>query len=106
MTWLAVLAARRYLQSNTDGPDPSEIVSDEFVGMLITLAFVPWTFGWVFAAFVLFRAFDILKPGPVGYVDRHMKNAEGVILDDVVAGLLAGGVLVAVRFGITVFTAG
>ncbi|MEM7674937.1 MAG: phosphatidylglycerophosphatase A, partial [Myxococcota bacterium] len=106
LTLLAILAAHHYMQGGSKDPDPSEIVSDELVGMLITLAFVPWTITWVLAAFVLFRAFDILKPGPVGYVDRHMKNAAGVILDDVAAGLLAGGVLVTIRIGLTTFVAG
>ena len=97
LTAFATFAARSYLKGDTDELDPSEIVSDEFVGMLITLVFVPWTVGWVVSAFVLFRAFDILKPGPVGYLDRNVKGAEGVILDDVAAGFLAGVTLLVVR---------
>jgi phosphatidylglycerophosphatase A len=46
----------------------------------------------VLLAFLLFRAFDILKPGPVGWADRR-KGAFGVMLDDVVAGALAAGVI-------------
>ncbi|MEO1334913.1 MAG: phosphatidylglycerophosphatase A, partial [Myxococcota bacterium] len=105
LTLLSIVAAHRYMQGDSKESDPSEIVSDEFVGMLITLVFVPWTPVWVLAAFVLFRAFDILKPGPVGYVDRNMKNATGVILDDVAAGLLAGGLLAAVRIGLATLEA-
>jgi len=48
--------------------------------------------GWI-AAFVLFRAFDILKPGPIGWADRR-GGALGVMLDDVIAGAFAAlGVL-------------
>ncbi|EDM70914.1 phosphatidylglycerophosphatase, putative [Roseobacter sp. AzwK-3b] len=43
--------------------------------------------GWI-AAFVLFRLFDIWKPGPVGWADRR-GDALGVMLDDIIAGVLA-----------------
>ncbi|MDB5379409.1 MAG: phosphatidylglycerophosphatase, partial [Rubritepida sp.] len=50
--------------------------------------------GWVgvMLAFALFRAFDILKPGPVGWADRQ-KGPFGVMADDVIAGALAAVVL-------------
>jgi len=85
--------------------DPSEIVVDEVAGQLIALLPLSWaathmempmtTFwpGWV-AAFALFRLFDILKPGPVGWADRR-KDATGVMLDDAIAGGFAAiGVVV------------
>lgn len=87
-------------QGKTDH-DPAEIVIDEVVGLWITLWPVsyglthagaePWLFpwpGWV-AAFVLFRIFDIFKPWPVSWADA-MHSPLGVMLDDVVAGVLAG----------------
>ena len=40
--------------------------------------------------FLLFRMFDIFKPFPISYVDNNMKNGFGVVLDDLIAGLLAG----------------
>ena len=68
--------------------DASPIVIDEVVGYLVTVALVP--FSWPAAAlgFVLFRAFDVLKPWPVSALDR-VKSAWGVMLDDVAAGLYA-----------------
>ena len=79
--------------------DPSEIVIDEVVGQWLAL----WTIsagawraevdvvqlwpGWL-AGFVLFRLFDIVKPGPVGWADRRA-DALGVMLDDVIAGACA-----------------
>ena len=79
--------------------DPSEVVIDEVVGQWIAL--LPVAFGaaragvdpvalwpgWV-AAFLLFRLFDITKPGPVGWADRR-GDPLGVMLDDVFAGLIA-----------------
>ena len=48
------------------------------------------------AAFLLFRLLDILKPGPVGWAD-HQSGAFGIMADDVIAGLIAAGVLFAAR---------
>lgn len=72
--------------------DASPIVVDEVVGYLLTMAFAP--FGWrtALAGFVLFRAFDILKPWPVSALDR-IKSGLGVMLDDVGAGLYALAVM-------------
>lgn len=74
--------------------DPGWVVVDEGAGQLLALAALPlgadWP--WVLAAFGLFRLFDITKPGPVGWADRQ-KGAVGVMLDDVMAGALAAGVL-------------
>tara|TARA_B100001142_G_scaffold321831_1_gene369124 strand:+ start:592 stop:1047 length:456 start_codon:yes stop_codon:yes gene_type:complete len=68
--------------------DPKEIVIDEWVGMWISLYLVPHTILWGFVAFFFFRVFDILKPGPVQVMD-DMDDAIGVMMDDVVAGILA-----------------
>lgn len=77
--------------------DPQNIVIDETVGCLITLCCVPFQPLWIAAGFILFRAFDILKPGPVRWADRHIKGGLGVVMDDVVAGVLAGALLLVIR---------
>jgi len=96
--------ASTVMTRNVDDKDPSEIVVDELVGQwiaLLPLSYAAWSMGlnvlvmwpgWI-AAFVLFRLFDIWKPGPVGWADRK-GGALGVMLDDVIAGILAAlGVL-------------
>ena len=85
--------ATRYMKGRMTAQDPQEIVYDEFIGVLIPIAVVPATWPWILAAFVLFRVLDIAKPGPVGWVDKNMKTPAGVMLDDVVAGLIAALVL-------------
>lgn len=108
-----LIVKRRYLEAKAAGEngarpspasighskdlDPSEVVVDESIGVLLALAFVPWELGWVIAAFLLFRAFDITKPGPVGWAERKLAGAAGVVFDDVVAGLMAGALLALVR---------
>ena len=68
--------------------DPSEIVIDEWVGQWIALWLIPHSFYWGFASFVLFRVFDIFKLGPVQLMD-DIKSGTGIMMDDVVAGILA-----------------
>lgn len=84
--------------------DPGWVVVDEGAGMLLALAAVPaaaggWAFAaWVLAAFLLFRLFDIVKWGPVGWADRR-QGPVWVMLDDVLAGAMAAAVLLALRLG-------
>lgn len=73
--------------------DPSSIVFDEFVGMWLTLAWLPQGWYWVPVGFLVFRVFDILKPWPVGWLDQHVTGGPGIMLDDVAAGIYALAVL-------------
>lgn len=69
--------------------DPGWIVIDEVAGqMLPLLALERFSIWGAVSAFVLFRLFDILKPGPVGWADRR-KDEYGIMGDDLVAGFLA-----------------
>ena len=98
--WVSVIETR-----GRDDPDPSEIVIDEVAGMWLALWPVSlgaawmgldvlrlWP-GWV-AAFLAFRLFDVWKPGPVGWADR-LHTPLGLMLDDILAGLMAAVVVVA-----------
>jgi len=88
-------AANRF-DALTDGHDASEIVVDEVVGIWLTLGLIglaePLTWIAWGAGFVLFRLFDIVKPFPIRLVDRSVAGGFGVMADDLLAGLLAGGV--------------
>lgn len=68
------------------GDDPSKIVIDEYCGFWIAIAFTPMQWKYYLLAFALFRLFDITKILGISYFDRK-KNAHGVMLDDVVAGV-------------------
>ncbi len=65
--------------------DHGGMVWDETVAFLLVLYFVPATLPWQAAAFLLFRLFDILKPPPIRYYDRTLKNGFGVMFDDLIA---------------------
>jgi phosphatidylglycerophosphatase A len=69
--------------------DHGGIVWDEFVGFWITMILVPGAWYWVLAGFVLFRFFDIVKPFPIGWLDKKVSGGFGIMLDDVIAGLYA-----------------
>ena len=73
--------------------DAGAIVLDEFVGVWIALVAAPKTLLGMAAGFALFRLFDIVKPWPVSWADREVRGGFGVMLDDVVAGVLAAFVL-------------
>lgn len=69
--------------------DHGAIVWDEFVGLWLTLFMAPVGWLWMLYGFGLFRLFDILKPWPIGWADRRVKGGLGVMLDDLLAGLMA-----------------
>ena len=69
------------------------IVWDEVAGFLVTMWFVPFSWTAVLAGFILFRFFDIVKPWPIKWVDQKVEGGLGIMLDDVLAGLMAGGIL-------------
>ncbi|MCG8317698.1 MAG: phosphatidylglycerophosphatase A [Pseudomonadales bacterium] len=73
--------------------DHGGIVWDEFVGFWITMIAVPVTWYWVLLGFLLFRLFDIWKPWPISYLDKHVHGGLGIMLDDIVAGLISLGIL-------------
>lgn len=69
--------------------DYGGLVIDEMVSFWLVAALAPPGWTWLLAAFVLFRFFDILKPWPIGLVDRHFHGGLGVMLDDVGAAFYA-----------------
>jgi len=88
--WMACVwvCQKAKLPGNYKGHDNPKIVIDEVAGYFTAVLFLPRTWPYLAAAFVLFRTFDTLKPWPVSHFDR-MPNAFGVVFDDVAAGLLA-----------------
>lgn len=82
--------------------DHGGIVWDEFVGFWITMLFAPAGLMWLLLAFALFRLFDILKPWPIRYFDEKIHGGLGIMLDDVIAGLFAGTVLLCISLLMTV----
>ncbi len=74
--------------------DHGSIVWDEFIGMWITLMAIPvadWR--WIAAGFVLFRILDMWKPWPIRWFDRNVHGGMGIMVDDIVAGVIAAAIL-------------
>ena len=69
--------------------DHGGIVWDEFVGYWITMFLAPAGWLWMLLGFVLFRFFDIIKPWPIGWLDRKVGGGFGIMIDDVLAGIYA-----------------
>ena len=69
--------------------DHGGIVWDEFVGYWITMFAAPPGWLWIVIGFMLFRLFDIIKPWPISWADKQVAGGLGIMLDDVLAGLMA-----------------
>ncbi|HUE65962.1 MAG TPA: phosphatidylglycerophosphatase A [Rhizomicrobium sp.] len=105
---IGILACGDHVRE-TGRQDPPECVIDELAGQWLACAFCLLTFGGlvpvrhsllaVFAlAFLLFRLFDIWKPWPVSWADQNIKGGLGVMTDDMIAGLMAGALVVLARY--------
>ena len=82
-----------YSANKLGAKDPSSIVWDEFVGLWIALAGFPVSSLWLVSGFVVFRCFDILKPWPISVLDRKVPGGLGIMLDDILAGIMTWLVL-------------
>ncbi len=90
-----------YLNGKVD--DLQEIVIDEMAGLYLTILtsmiavkFFQIEVNWFIifiSSFILFRFFDITKVSLIGHLDRNMKGATGIMLDDIMAGIFAGGTI-------------
>jgi phosphatidylglycerophosphatase A len=87
---IGLWAAHAY-EIDTGEHDSSRVVIDEVAGMM--LACLPLLYQFeiktITACFIAFRMFDAVKIGPVGWLDRNINGALGVMMDDIAAGLLA-----------------
>jgi phosphatidylglycerophosphatase A len=79
------------------GHDPSRVVIDEVCGLLITLISRPKGFKEIALGTALFRFFDIVKPPPVGTIDKKVKGGIGIMADDIAAGVMSALILLMVR---------
>ena len=86
--WICGIAADKLGEHDFGG-----IVWDEIAGLLITMWFVAFSWQNLVLGFILFRIFDILKPWPIKWIDQKVEGGFGIMLDDVLAGLIAGGLL-------------
>ncbi|MCA9002363.1 MAG: phosphatidylglycerophosphatase A [Planctomycetes bacterium] len=106
LAWIAVACVALYLLGRAlapwaerqHGKDPGLFVLDEVVGYLITVAWIhpptPLALGM---AFVIFRFFDVLKPPPIRRLER-IGGGDGIMLDDVMAGIYGLGIMCVLRF--------
>lgn len=87
-TWIAHSAEKIEARK-----DPKQVVVDEICGMAITLFALPFTPFFIIGGFALFRVFDILKPFPIRWIDNNVHGGLGIMLDDIIAGIFANGLL-------------
>ncbi|CUU23192.1 phosphatidylglycerophosphatase A [Duffyella gerundensis] len=74
--------------------DHGSIVWDEFIGMWITLMTIPaMKWQWVLIGFITFRIFDMWKPWPIRWFDRNVHGGMGIMVDDIIAGVISAALL-------------
>ena len=81
--------ARQIIKQN----DPACIVIDEISGLMITMLGLPFNAVFILLGFIVFRAFDIIKPFPIRYLEKKIPGGAGIVLDDVAAGIFSNLVL-------------
>lgn len=95
MFFLGAMAAAK-IENYSGKKDNQIIVIDEIVGVWVTLLFAPEGVEWVLASLILFRIMDIAKPYPIRKLES-LNKGYGVMLDDILAGVFAGIILVIVN---------
>lgn len=90
---LAIIAIGPYLCGKTAQDlgvhDHGGIVWDEIAGFMITMLVLPVSLGAALLGFIAFRLFDIVKPWPISWLDKHVHGGTGIMVDDVLAGVFA-----------------
>lgn len=87
MTVIGIWASGLYASAR-DMKDPGSVVVDEFAGQWFTLVLVPNDLALFAIGFVIFRILDIMKPWPASWADRNLPGGFGIVVDDVIAGLM------------------
>lgn len=93
VTLISIHAINRIEQA-TGIHDSGEIVIDEVAGQWLAMIPLTWaasslTLENIAYSFALFRLYDIIKPWPISYLDKHINGGFGVMVDDLVAGIMA-----------------
>ena len=98
-SYLLLLIAAIALSNNAKAvfgkDDPGQITIDEVAGQIITFFLIPLNWKTILLGFVLFRFFDIVKPYPINKFEE-LDGGLGIVMDDVVAGVMANLSLVAI----------
>ncbi len=89
---LSIAASHIYVEV-FQSDDPSEVVIDEVCGYFVATLALPPNLTLYALAFVIFRILDIVKPPPISYIDQKMRGGLGVVMDDVLAGLITHALL-------------
>jgi len=84
----AAVWAAHVMEKKLGRKDPGCIVIDEVAGMVVTLLGLSFTVKSAVLGFVVFRFLDIVKPPPVGTLDRRLTGGIGIVADDVAAGVV------------------
>jgi len=89
----AAIFISREAEKILDKKDPGSVVIDEIAGIMVALAGLPFNTVIVVSGFVIFRLLDIFKPFPIKQVETKISGGTGIVMDDVVAGVISNAIL-------------
>ncbi|MGB5157577.1 phosphatidylglycerophosphatase A family protein [Desulfobacterium sp. N47] len=78
--------------------DSGSIVIDEIAGIMVTLFGLSFNIVSVVSGFFIFRLLDIFKPFPIGSIEKRLTGGTGIVMDDIVAGIIGNCILRAIHF--------
>lgn len=87
LLFIGAAVSEKFMEENGGMHDPGAIVVDEVMGIWLLMAALPHTWQGYVAGFIIFRIFDVLKPWPISYFDKHIKGGFGVMFDDLLAAI-------------------
>ena len=90
---LAAIFISREAEKILDKKDPGSVVIDEIAGIMVAIAGLPFNTVIVVSGFVIFRLLDIFKPFPIKQVEMNFTGGTGIVMDDVVAGVICNAIL-------------
>lgn len=91
--WIVGIYGCQLASTELQVHDAPSLVWDEMVGFLVAMTGIFPSIKTIILGFLLFRLFDILKPWPISWVDKNVKNGLGIMLDDVLAGVCTNLIL-------------
>lgn len=88
LSFISGIFVSQKIQEQSRKKDPPFVVIDEFTGYLAAILFIPLNLPNLFAGFILFRFFDILKPPPIKQIEKRTGGGFSIMIDDIIAGVI------------------
>ncbi len=90
---LAAVVISHHAEKILNTNDPGSVVIDEIAGIMVALAGMPFNTWVVVTGFIVFRILDIFKPFPINHMEKRLSGGIGIVMDDMMAGMITNAIL-------------